>query len=76
MKKLNSASAGLLARLCRGEAGQNAFEYMLVLGGVVAAVVAALLTFDVLIAEFVGHVCPGVDTANGLSAVGDCINGS
>ncbi len=62
-----------LARLHRSEEAQNAFEYLLVIGSVVVGFVAALLAFDVVIAQLVGLVCPAVDTANALAAIGSCI---
>ena len=53
--------------------GQNSFEYLLTVGTIVVAFVAALFAFDQLIQIFLGHVCPAVDTANPLVAIGSCI---
>ena len=59
--------------LHRSEEAQDAFEYLLVIGGVVVGIIVALLAFDVVVAQVVGHLCPSVDTANPLSAIGNCI---
>jgi hypothetical protein len=58
--------------LWRDEA-QGAVEYLLVIGAIVVVTFAAFMGFDSLVREFVGHVCPSVDTANPLVAVGSCI---
>lgn len=52
---------------------QNTFEYLLVIGAVVLPLVGALLGFDQVVVEVVGYVCPAVDTANPLAAVGSCL---
>jgi hypothetical protein len=57
----------------RSERAQDAIEYLLVTGGVAVAFAVALLTFDAVIVEVAGHVCPSVDTANALAAVGSCL---
>jgi len=55
------------------ERAQNTFEYLLVVGAVVAPLVLALFAFDQVVVGVVGYVCPAVDTANSLSAVGSCL---
>jgi hypothetical protein len=55
------------------ERAQDAFEYLLTVGTLVVLFVGALLAFDPVVRAVVGLVCPGVDTANGLVAVGSCI---
>lgn len=60
-------------RVHSSEEAQNTFEYVLVIGSVVIAFVAGFLAFDAVIPQVVGLVCPSVDTANALSAIGNCI---
>lgn len=52
---------------------QNTFEYVLMVGVVVVALAVSFLAFDVVVEQVMGLACPGVDTADGLSAVGSCI---
>ena len=52
---------------------QNTFEYVLMVGGVLIAIVVSFLAFDTVIEQVMGVACPGVNTANGLAAVGSCI---
>ena len=61
-------------KLLRSASGQNTFEYLLVVGGVVVLMAIAWLGFDGLIPGLVGHVCPSVDTANPAAAIGSCLN--
>jgi hypothetical protein len=59
--------------LCRDEA-KSANEYILVVGAVVVAAIAAFIGFDHVIRDFVGLVCPSVDTAaSPLATIGSCI---
>lgn len=60
-------------RLIHDERAQDALEYLMVIGAVVVALVIALLGFDTVIPQVVGHLCPGVDTANPAVAVGSCL---
>ena len=62
-----------MRRLLRSDRAQNTFEFMLILGIVVVAMVIGLLLFDSVIVTAVGHVCPSVDTANTAVAVGSCL---
>lgn len=55
------------------ERGQGTFEYLMVSGVVVIAFVTGLFAFDSVVVEVVGHVCPSVDTANPVVAVGSCL---
>lgn len=70
---------GLLAavtpRWLGDERAQNAFEYLLVIGAVVVAMVAALVVgFELLLPEVAGLVCPSVDTATDpIATVGSCL---
>jgi hypothetical protein len=57
----------------RDERAQDAFEYLLTVGTLLVLMAAALLAFDAVVAQLVGLVCPAVDTANGLAAIGSCI---
>lgn len=54
---------------------QDTLEYMLIVGGVVVAIVISLMAFDTLVAGILGLVCPAVDTADPLAAIGTCITG-
>lgn len=57
------------------ERAQNSFEYLLVVGAVVVAIVGVMIAgFALLIPEVAGHVCPSVDTAaDPVSTVGSCL---
>ena len=44
--------------LHRSEEGQGGLEYMLVLGVAAVAMVVALLAFDTVVAQILGHICP------------------
>jgi hypothetical protein len=71
---LGSAVRRILCRL-HEERAQNAFEYMLVVGAVVVATVAALIVgFKLLLPEVTGLICPSVDTAaNPVATIGSCL---
>jgi Flp pilus assembly pilin Flp len=45
------------------ERGQDALEYILASGTLAVLLAVALFGFRELVPEFVGHECPGVDTA-------------
>lgn len=62
-----------VTRASGDEQGQGTFEYLMVSGVVVVAFVAGLFAFDSVVVEVVGHVCPSVDTANPVVAVGSCL---
>jgi hypothetical protein len=62
-----------LRKYTTAEEGQGTFEYLIVTGIFAVALVSALLAFDALIVEVVGHVCPSVDTANVAVTIGSCI---
>jgi hypothetical protein len=66
-------SRRLGARLHRSEEAQNAFEYLLLIGGLLVAIAGGLLGINAVVAQVVGLVCPSVDTANALSAIGNCV---
>lgn len=54
--------------------GQETFEYLLVAGLVIAAMIAAMLGLNEAVQIVAGHSCPAVDTAKGVAAtVGSCI---
>jgi hypothetical protein len=57
------------------ERAQNTFEYLLVVGAVVVAMVAALiLGFELLLPQVAGLVCPSVDTAaDPIAIIGSCL---
>ncbi|MEZ4503840.1 MAG: hypothetical protein R3C39_14555 [Dehalococcoidia bacterium] len=55
------------------DSAQDTLEYLLTVASIVVAVILGLLGFDQLIQLFVGHLCPSVDTANPLVAIGTCI---
>lgn len=59
-------------RFFSDERGQDGFEYLLVVGAVVVAVVISFMAFDALVFDVVGHACEGVDTVES-AAPGDCI---
>lgn len=63
----------LLRHLNSSESAQGTFEYLLATGIFVVALVTAMLGFDTVIVDVVGHVCPSVDTANAAVAIGSCI---
>jgi hypothetical protein len=63
-----------LSQCFHSEAAQGTFDYLLATGIFVVALVAALFAFDTIVVDIVGHVCPSVDTANSISAVGDCLS--
>jgi len=70
------ASIGwVLSALLRGERAQNTFEYLLVVGAVVVAAVAAMIAgFELLLPQVAGLVCPSVDTAaNPIATIGSCL---
>lgn len=60
-------------RFFRDERGQDAFEYLLVLGAVVVAIVISFAAFDAVVFDVSGTACESVDTAASTEA-GDCIN--
>lgn len=54
--------------------GQAAFEYVLVIGVVAVALVAALIGLNQAVAILTGYSCEAVDTAKAINAtVGSCI---
>jgi len=61
--------------LVREERAQNAFEYLLIIGAVVVAMVGAMIVgFKLLLPEIAGLVCPSVDTAaNPIATIGSCL---
>jgi len=74
MSRMFSKRSKRLAMLpTRDDRGQDTLEYLVVIGGLVVAMVIGLLGFDVVIQGLLGHLCPSVDTANPLVAVGSCI---
>ncbi len=68
-------SLGSAYRVLLREAGQDTFEYLLVIGAIAVALLGTLiLGFQVLVPQIVDHVCPSVDTAsNVVSTIGSCI---
>ena len=75
MQVLMASIGWVVSALLRGERAQNTFEYLMVVGAVVVAVVAAMIVgFELLLPQVAGLVCPSVDTANPLVAVGSCLN--
>ena len=56
------------------EAAQGTFDYLLATGIFVVALVSGLFAFDAVIVDIVGHICPSVDTADPLAAVGSCLS--
>ena len=62
-------------QLIEGEQGQDSFEYLLIVGVVVAPLLVALIVgVELLIPEVVGYICPSVDTAaNPIATVGSCV---
>jgi hypothetical protein len=71
---VGSLAAPSLRRL-REERAQNTFEYLMVVGAVVVAMVAALiLGFELLLPQVAGLVCPSVDTAaDPIAIIGSCL---
>ena len=69
------ASIGwVVSALLRGERAQNTFEYLMVVGAVVVAVVAAMIVgFELLLPQVAGLVCPSVDTADPFVAFKSCL---
>jgi len=59
-------------RLLRDDRGQDAFEYLLVLGTLVVALVIGFMAFDAMVGQVVAHSCPSVDTVVSTTA-GQCI---
>ena len=69
MRHVTSMCSGM----CSGESAQGALEYLLAVGGVVVVLILGLMAFDQVVQIVVGHLCPSVDTADALAAVGSCI---
>ena len=69
------SAAALVLGWLREERAQNTFEYLLVIGAVVVAMVAALiLGFELLLPQVAGLVCPSVDTAaDPIAIIGSCL---
>jgi hypothetical protein len=70
------ASIGwVITVLAREERAQNTFEYLLVIGAVVVAMVGAMIVgFELLLPQVAGLVCPSVDTAaNPIATIGSCL---
>jgi len=64
MRVLLFSIAGLILRRLHQERAQNTFEYLLVVGALVVAMVAAMrLGFNPVVQEIARLVCPSVDTA-------------
>ncbi len=67
-------AVGCLTTAVRAEAGQDAYEYILVVGSVVVLTLLGLFGFDAIVAQLLDLACPSVDTAVGVGAtVGSCI---
>jgi hypothetical protein len=75
MQVLMASIGWVLSALLRGERAQNTFEYLLVVGAVVVAAVAAMIAgFELLLPQVAGLVCPSVDTAaNPIATIGSCL---
>ena len=75
MRVLLFSIAGLILRWLHQERAQNTFEYLLVVGAVVVAMVAAMIVgFELLLPQVAGLVCPSVDTAaNPIATIGSCL---
>jgi len=75
MQVLMSSIAWVVSALLREERAQNTFEYVLVIGAVVVAMVGAMIVgFKLLLPEIAGLVCPSVDTAaNPIATIGSCL---
>ena len=75
MQVLMSSIAWVVSALLREERAQNTFEYVLVIGAVVVAMVGAMIVgFKLLLPEIAGLVCPSVDTAaNPVATIGSCL---
>lgn len=57
-----------------GTRAQDTFEYLLAIGAVAIFIAAALMAgFQLIVPEVVGLACPSVDTANPLTAAGECL---
>jgi Flp pilus assembly pilin Flp len=65
--------AGLILRWLHEQRAQNTFEYLLIMGVVVVAMVGALMGFKPLLREVAGLVCPSVDTADPVAAFKSCL---
>jgi len=68
----------MYSRLVRQEDAQNSLEYMLILGAVAVAMMAALITgFPFVVHAVASLACPSIDTAaptlNGIAAYGACL---
>ena len=61
-----------MKRFLLDDRGQDALEYLLVIGTLVVALVIGFMAFDGAVAEVVGHSCPSVDTVVSTTA-GDCV---
>ena len=58
-------------RLLRQQQGQNAIEYVLIVGAVGVVIAAILIVgFGALVSQFAGLMCSSVDTA---SAAASCL---
>jgi hypothetical protein len=60
--------------------GQSTLEYMLIVGALVLALAAVMvLGFPYILQQFIGFICPSVDTAVGTppapAQVGTCLFG-
>ena len=63
-----------LAAFVSAQSGQEGFEYMLVIGAVVGALIVALIGFELLVPKIAGLACPSVDTsANPIATIGSCL---
>ena len=58
----------------KSDSGQNSFEYLLVVGGVVVIMAIAWLGFDNIVFGVARHTCPSVDTLDPAVATGSCVN--
>jgi hypothetical protein len=75
MQVLIALARRLVLARPREERAQNTFEYLLVIGAVVVAMVAALVVgFELLLPQVAGLVCPSVDTAaDPIAIIGSCL---
>ena len=75
MQVLMASIGWVVSALARDQRAQNTFEYLLVIGAVVVAMVAAMIAgFELLLPQVAGLVCPSVDTAaNPIATIGSCL---
>jgi len=75
MRVVVSLGRWLAAARLHEERAQNTFEYLMVVGAVVVAMVAALIVgIELLLPQVAGLVCPSVDTAaDPIAIIGSCL---